>query len=711
MIQSKKALFFAFLFPITSLLAFTAYRKYLQLSGIEVILPISGHDPRSILSGHYLIYEIDYGINNICASKENKESYVCLEPKSFSYSEPSNCKKLIKGKCKRDRFHAGVEMFFIPEKFAQALDQEIRTKPAKIVLSLAKNGLAQVKDLLIEGQSWKIRPATSTETRLYEDIPSELQEHSPSTHSETVTEVEVTELELANEDLSDVDLSNLTHPLPVKLITGEEIAWHEPFEATEGVDRPKRRRSRSSSFEDSADQKSIIIWGESKLKIDRITKDKDYPVLYLSDERDRKFSIPLKDWLKTQHTSHRNRSVISQLQTFKDGVPVVFNNCMEKIGELKNKCFEISYPKDFSFENCPQYEGFPQYISESLKTLCGYVKDPTVTLEKTLTDDRGNIYVIKGNLETLYHILKFKIAEIETSRMRFIEVNSRINTQKEVSANAPYQFARQFQALKDEGKTEEIDRIISETQKAKGDDGNSLLDKYMSSQLFNAKDIVLQNQFQKGDWSLALDHYIAPEWNRRILTHDFSGKDYPAEILFLKTLFTSDYNANSSIRKSPELAKQWEAFVTKHKFLEIKAHYDFYNSPIQGATDHAAALVKKLGLDVDIKKISSISKSSAKDPAFSDKEILALVSKYPYASNFLPQRFRIDGKGCEHAIEAELNSRYFANGVCRLIPLHHIHDSTCIPRAKYPPNGEGYYDKCRENFRIWVRKTYPEHFK
>ena len=41
--------------------------------GSEIILPISGFDPRDILSGHYLVYRIDYGIQNkdICGNYDN----------------------------------------------------------------------------------------------------------------------------------------------------------------------------------------------------------------------------------------------------------------------------------------------------------------------------------------------------------------------------------------------------------------------------------------------------------------------------------------------------------------------------------------------------------------------------------------------------------------------------------------------------------------
>lgn len=156
MITSKRYLIIALLIPIFVLAALSASKKLVLLSGTEVVLPISGYDPLDLLSGHYLVYRVDYEVNNLCqGEEETKAGFVCLSAKSFSIERPQGCSTFIRGICKYGRFEAGVEKYFIPEGKAQALEEKVRTKAASIVLSVMSDGQAQVKDLLIDGKPWK----------------------------------------------------------------------------------------------------------------------------------------------------------------------------------------------------------------------------------------------------------------------------------------------------------------------------------------------------------------------------------------------------------------------------------------------------------------------------------------------------------------------------------------------------------------------------
>ena len=120
-------------------------------------LPITGYDPRDLLSGHYLRYSIDYGVQEIChEDASNKAGYVCLNPKRFTYSLPGDyCSLFIKGSCDGSQFNAGIERYYVPEKDAKRLEKLIHSHKASVTLSVLRNGKAQVKDLLIDGQSWK----------------------------------------------------------------------------------------------------------------------------------------------------------------------------------------------------------------------------------------------------------------------------------------------------------------------------------------------------------------------------------------------------------------------------------------------------------------------------------------------------------------------------------------------------------------------------
>ena len=155
MINNKRILLLALAFPILALVSLTIYKKNILSTGVEVTFPITGYDPRDLLSGHYLIYRINYGIEDLCPSNtERLTAYVCIEPKKFSYLSPDGCSKFIRGVCNGNRFEAGVEKFFVPEDKAAQLDLDIRSGSASIVLSVTPDGRAQVKNLLINGLPW-----------------------------------------------------------------------------------------------------------------------------------------------------------------------------------------------------------------------------------------------------------------------------------------------------------------------------------------------------------------------------------------------------------------------------------------------------------------------------------------------------------------------------------------------------------------------------
>lgn len=158
----NKSLIVILLIPILSLILLTGYKAYKKSSGEELNLPIRGYDPRDLISGHYLTYQVDYDVEGVCKSFDNRieysekfEAFICLQPKYFSTSHPKNCQRYIKGECQGSRFIAGIEKFFIPEEHALKLEKLIQNNSAEISISLQENGKAMVHDLLIQGQSWQ----------------------------------------------------------------------------------------------------------------------------------------------------------------------------------------------------------------------------------------------------------------------------------------------------------------------------------------------------------------------------------------------------------------------------------------------------------------------------------------------------------------------------------------------------------------------------
>ncbi len=151
--KTKILVFSALIVPIMALFSLTLYKRHILHIGQEVVLPISGYDPRDLLSGHYLIYTIEYGVQGLCpGSFPKREAYVCLTHKYFSYSELEGCPLYIKGTCSYGRFNAGIEKYYVPENEAKDLEEKVRSKKAKLVLSVTKTGLAQIKNLIIENE-------------------------------------------------------------------------------------------------------------------------------------------------------------------------------------------------------------------------------------------------------------------------------------------------------------------------------------------------------------------------------------------------------------------------------------------------------------------------------------------------------------------------------------------------------------------------------
>lgn len=155
--DDKFKLILAVSLPIVFITSFALYKSYQLTTGREIVLPISGYDPRNLLSGHYLIYTVDYGIKNIChpSSAIKKNGYLCLNPKEFSYKKPKHCPLFIKGTCEYRRFDAGINRYYVSEGEAKDLNRFVIDGAGSLLLSVQSDGETQIKDLLINDVSWR----------------------------------------------------------------------------------------------------------------------------------------------------------------------------------------------------------------------------------------------------------------------------------------------------------------------------------------------------------------------------------------------------------------------------------------------------------------------------------------------------------------------------------------------------------------------------
>lgn len=165
--KKSKLLITSIVFPILALMLLTAYKHYKVNYGKEIIIPIRGFDPRNLLSGHYLIYQLDLNIANYSDEDHNKKdvylgvnqlaNYKVRSTILHNYHAGLNSKYdiILKGSFKRNRFTSGIERFYIPEKYSRKLDRVVRNRQGKIIVSVDSKGKAYIKDLLINNKSWR----------------------------------------------------------------------------------------------------------------------------------------------------------------------------------------------------------------------------------------------------------------------------------------------------------------------------------------------------------------------------------------------------------------------------------------------------------------------------------------------------------------------------------------------------------------------------
>lgn len=151
--------------PILALGGLALHSQLRLNHGMEVRLPVSGFDPRDLLSGHYLTWRVEYGLADLCqnvpprrAGADHPPMFVCVKPRRFAVDQRpdrADCTLYLAGVCEWNRFAAGVERFYIPEQEARALEQAVMQKKGEVLLVVGADGQAVVKELFLEGKTWR----------------------------------------------------------------------------------------------------------------------------------------------------------------------------------------------------------------------------------------------------------------------------------------------------------------------------------------------------------------------------------------------------------------------------------------------------------------------------------------------------------------------------------------------------------------------------
>lgn len=108
--------------PIIALFCWVSVLQVSLSTAEKIVLPVSGYDPRDLLSGHYLRIQVLY-------------------PENSPYKDCCN----------------DIRRFYVPENKARALENVLRSSAVKaeMVIALPKYGSPAPVDLLLNGKSWR----------------------------------------------------------------------------------------------------------------------------------------------------------------------------------------------------------------------------------------------------------------------------------------------------------------------------------------------------------------------------------------------------------------------------------------------------------------------------------------------------------------------------------------------------------------------------
>lgn len=128
--MTQKYLIYILLLPFVFFVFWVGYLSTGVKNGQEIILPITGYDPRNLLSGHYIDYQINW--------------------------TRADCTQFDSGKCSQHDFNQSGRVY-IPEKYAVRLEKMLNDPAYQFEVVYAyKPGRAPiVKELLINGRNWR----------------------------------------------------------------------------------------------------------------------------------------------------------------------------------------------------------------------------------------------------------------------------------------------------------------------------------------------------------------------------------------------------------------------------------------------------------------------------------------------------------------------------------------------------------------------------
>jgi len=147
--KSNRWLLVALVLPILGVGGLIVHSE-LALRGDEWRLPIRGYDPRDLLRGHYLTFQISADDNScwsccLCLQRNGAAQHATR----VGCDGSAHCDLRLTHEQEHDIFR-----FYVPEGEAEKLQDALRAGKAEMVF-VERQGELSIKQLLIDGQPWQ----------------------------------------------------------------------------------------------------------------------------------------------------------------------------------------------------------------------------------------------------------------------------------------------------------------------------------------------------------------------------------------------------------------------------------------------------------------------------------------------------------------------------------------------------------------------------
>ncbi len=155
--MNKPKIILSLVLPIVILLSAIVKSEYQVRSGETWVFKIGAYDPRHLLKGQYLRFQVlwDWEKDGESRIVKNNSSCLCLMKKQGTVKVSNAQCESISENCDgfiRNKYLSRLEKYYIPENRGKVLEEKIRNKKAEIVLAINTNGYPVIKNMLIDGQ-------------------------------------------------------------------------------------------------------------------------------------------------------------------------------------------------------------------------------------------------------------------------------------------------------------------------------------------------------------------------------------------------------------------------------------------------------------------------------------------------------------------------------------------------------------------------------